>query len=151
MRDGTKTACIFWMFFKGQQRVVSDCQSARLPACPPVCLCCRLCLVSASIFTFSFKAVRSHNASQRSAAQRIASHCIESHPVTVQWFPHSLLSFVASVPGPVPVLILLCPVSTLSCLHHHHHNHYHHHINRSLVPPPRPRSTIHKPQRVART
>lgn len=144
------------MFFKGQHTVrVSDCQSHS--ACPP----CRACQ---SVFLSVLSAVSSQHllvpsrplstqcavTTHRNTAQRIASHCLESHFVTVQWFSLlPLLSFVAYVPGPVPVLIiLLCPISTLSCLrrrdYQYHHNH-HHNINRSLFPPPRPRSAIHGP------
>lgn len=132
------------MFFKGQQRLTVSPPCLCLPAC--LCFCCRLSRLS-SILTFLFSkqsVSRSVVTTHSNAAHRIASHCIKSYLVTVRWFLPSLplISFVESVPGPVPVLALLCPVSTLSCpLGHHHHQS--HHINRTLVPPPRPRSTTH--------
>lgn len=133
---------------------VSDCQS--YSACPALrCPACQsvLSAVSSQHLLVPLRSLSTQCAvtTHRNTAQRIASHRLESHLVTAQWFSLvPLLSFVAYVPGPVPVLIiLLCPISTLSCLRHrdyqyHCHNH-HHNINRSLVPPPRPRSAIHGP------
>lgn len=148
-QDPRLHACIFFDVFQGSTtlRLTGQsyllCQPALPACCLSVCLCCRLCLVSASVLylhthiLFPSSALSQHI---RNTAQRIASHCIESLLVTVQCFFSLplLLSFVASVPGPVPVLILLF------CLRHQHHDHrHHHHINRSLVSPTT--AAIHDP------
>ena len=153
LRDGTKTrtACIFFAcFFKGQQRLTT---SPTAFACLPACCLCLLPAVSS-------QAASSDSLPKKQSVVTThgnTAHCIKSQFVAVQWSSLPLISFVVSVPGPVPVLILLCPVSTLSCvLSSSPPTQYHPHINRTLVLPATPtirdpRSAIHTLPRVART